>query len=69
MAFAGWWAHPSEWMVEPHSVGPLNLSLRQRLRDLRRELRITPPPPQQGLPMDAQQSRRLTKRVTLRKKA
>jgi hypothetical protein len=69
MAFAGWRAHSSEWMTEPHSVSSLVLPRRERLRDQLREIRIIPPPPQQGLPMDTHQSRRLAKRATLGKKA
>ena len=46
MAFARRRAHSPEWMAEPQPERPLVLSLRQRLRDQPRELRILPAPPQ-----------------------
>lgn len=69
MAFAGWRAHSPEWMAEPHSIRPLNLPLRQRLRDPLCKLSILPPPPQESLPMDTHQPRCLAKRATLGEKA
>lgn len=68
MPFSGGRAQASKWMTKPQAEIPLVIALEQSLRHEHRELGILPSPPQEGLPMNADQSRRLAQGGTLSEK-